>query len=121
MCYFLVGMLLIRLFYLLYLFFIYLQVQLQNHMELNNSNHPVILYQMGKVGSSTLEYSINSIFSPTLHIHRYFFDSHETRGSFFQYYLKRIKHRILFNYYLKNPNVRIITLYRDPLSRNISS
>lgn len=75
---------------------------------------------MGKVGSSTIKNSLKHLGVPTLHIHRYYFDSFETNEGLLAL-LRKIKMRFLYNYYIKNKNAKVITLFRDPLSRNISS
>lgn len=75
---------------------------------------------MGKVGSSTIKNSLECISISALHIHRYFFNSYETKGGTLTF-LRKIKSRLLYNYYIKQKDVKVITLFRDPLLRNISS
>ncbi|WP_417558838.1 putative capsular polysaccharide synthesis family protein [Mesoflavibacter zeaxanthinifaciens] len=81
---------------------------------------PVIVYQMGKVGSSTLKNSLEENDIPALHIHRYFFKNTE-RPNTLKLLPHKLKNRVVFNRFLKGDKVKIITFYRDPLSRNISS
>lgn len=81
---------------------------------------PVIVYQMGKVGSSTLKNSLEENNIPALHIHRYFFKNTE-RPNTLKLLPHKLKNRVIFNRFLKGDKVKIITFYRDPLSRNISS
>lgn len=81
---------------------------------------PVIVYQMGKVGSSTLKNSLEENNIPALHIHRYFFKNTE-RPNTLKLLPHKLKNRVVFNRFSKGDKVKIITFYRDPLSRNISS
>lgn len=85
-------------------------------------SYPVILYQMGKVGSSTLKQSLNLYKIKTMHVHRFYFSNNE-RPLNFKDRLQKIKHNLVINKILKNEaqELKIITFYRDPLSRNISS
>ncbi|WP_223032322.1 putative capsular polysaccharide synthesis family protein [Hanstruepera marina] len=82
--------------------------------------NPVIVYQMGKVGSSTLKKSLEENNIPALHIHRFFFTDLE-RPMKLKLLPHKLKNRSTFNKFLKGEKVKIITFYRDPLSRNISS
>lgn len=84
----------------------------------------VILYQMGKVGSSSLEYSLEKEGVPVLHMHRIFWGSYETPFSGIHIplsALQKVRQRVIYRYYMMRKNARIITLYRDPLARNLSS
>lgn len=81
---------------------------------------PIIVYQMGKVGSSTLVKSLDENNKDALHIHRYFFLNNE-RPITLKLLPNKIKHRIIFNSFLRKEKVKIISFYRDPLPRNISS
>ena len=84
----------------------------------------VILYQMGKVGSSSLEYSLEKVGVPVLHLHRIFWGSYETpfSGIFIPLSaIQKVRQRVIYRYYMMRKNAKIITLYRDPLARNVSS
>jgi len=80
----------------------------------------VILYQMGKVGSSSLKGTLNHYKFKSLHIHRYFWTNNERPVSLMPFLLKLKQNRILKKL-LKAEKVKVITFYRDPLPRNISS
>ncbi|MEC7986148.1 MAG: putative capsular polysaccharide synthesis family protein [Myxococcota bacterium] len=84
----------------------------------------VILYQMGKVGSSSLEYSLETVDVPVLHLHRIFWGSYETpfSGIFIPLSaIQKVRQRLIYRYYIMQKKAKIITLYRDPLARNVSS
>ncbi len=83
---------------------------------------PVMLYQMGKVGSSTLKHSLNKFNVDNMHVHRFYF-SHKERPLSIKDRLQKLKHNYLMNKFLNNKKqeFKIITFYRDPLPRNISS
>lgn len=84
--------------------------------------HPVLLYQMGKVGSSTLKHSLEIYKVESMHVHRFYFSDNE-RPLSLKDRLQKIKHNLLVNKFIKNEKeeLKVITFYRDPLSRNISS
>lgn len=91
--------------------------------------HPdtVFIYQMGKVGSTALENSIEG----AVHIHNFYSANHPCRvrlaglaGFGWRYYLKRLAQecemlvkRIAFK---RRKHSKIVTLVRAPLERNIS-
>lgn len=80
----------------------------------------VILYQMGKVGSSTLKESLTKYDLKTLHIHRYFFFNQNEKLNF-RFFIYKLRKAITFDYFLIKKRIKVITFYRDPLQRNISS
>ena len=80
----------------------------------------VIIYQMGKVGSSTLKESLAQKNISALHIHRYYFSNNEKPINL-RRLIHKLKSNFTFNKLIKKEKIKIITLYRDPLSRNISS
>jgi len=82
--------------------------------------HPVILYQMGKVGSSSLKATLEHYEFKSLHIHRYYFRNNE-RPTNLKRLIVKARHNTKLNSLLKSKKVKVITLYRDPLPRNISS
>jgi hypothetical protein len=84
--------------------------------------NPIILYQMGKVGSSTLKESLKSVKIKSMHVHRFYFNNKERKLSY-RDKLQKIKQNIVFDKLLlnKKEKVKIFTFYRDPLQRNISS
>lgn len=77
---------------------------------------------MGKVGSSTLKHSLNMFNVDNMHVHRFYFSDKE-RPLSIKDKLQKFKHNFLMNKFLSNKDqeFKIITFYRDPLSRNISS
>lgn len=84
----------------------------------------ILIYQMGKVGSSTLEKSISKLGIKVRHIHSF------GNTSNYHFYkegkLREIKKIILKSIYrltlrMRRKNIKIITLMRDPISRNIST
>jgi putative capsular polysaccharide synthesis protein len=87
----------------------------------------LFIYQMGKVGSTTLENSLPNV----VHIHAFFSRNHTCPVRFYgqaKFGLKHFFYRAeqeLLNYLLrrafkKRKNTKIITLVREPLARNIS-
>lgn len=80
----------------------------------------VILYQMGKVGSSTLKESLSKKNINALHIHRYYFCNNE-KPIRLRRLIHKIKSNLIFNSIIKREKAKIITFYRNPLDRNISS
>lgn len=88
------------------------------------SGEYILIYQMGKVGSSTLESSLNSAEIKNLHIHNivgannYKFKSRGALNTLAAYLAK-----LIFKYKIKTSknNIKIITLMRDPIARNIST
>jgi len=100
---------------------------------------PVLLYQMGKVGSSSIEKILKSskLGIPVLSAHHFNYDSlhsvkayvklsfpkevySEFERNFFGFYKDRIVYDIVKNL-LKNGRLKIISVVRDPVARNISS
>jgi hypothetical protein len=80
----------------------------------------VILYQMGKVGSSSLKESLIQNNIKTLHIHRYYFRTTE-RALDIKHFILKLRKNFTYNFYIRRKKVKIISFYRDPLARNISS
>ena len=87
----------------------------------------IFIYQMGKVGSSSLESSIEN----SIHVHSFFPKNHicmlrdKAKAGFgIKYYFSRMKtyiHGWLIRKIIrKRPITKIITLVRDPVARNIS-
>ncbi|MFD2656634.1 putative capsular polysaccharide synthesis family protein [Gracilibacillus thailandensis] len=81
----------------------------------------VIIYQMGKVGSTSISFSLGK---KVPHIHsfgpditNYFFKRPVKKRNYINYLIKKV---ILFFFKLKK-EPKIITLVRDPLSRNVSA
>ena len=113
------------------------EIALFNSFDTNVT--PVLLYQMGKVGSSSIEEIIKSskIGIPVLSAHHFHKKSlHSTRAyikkafpkeiysdferNFFVFYKDRIVYDIVKKL-LKNGRLKIISVVRDPVARNISS
>lgn len=84
----------------------------------------ILIYQMGKVGSSTLEKSINKLGLDVRHIHSFgntnnykFSGKREIRGIKIRLISKIYK----FIFRIRRKKIKVITLMRDPVSRNIST
>ena len=81
-----------------------------------------IIYQMGKVGSSSIKYSLEKSKLNPLHIHRYYITNIETSiGINPRLLFSMYRKKIFFFYLIKFKKVKIISFYRDPIKRNISS
>jgi len=79
--------------------------------KLNNYT-PILIYQMGKVGSSSIYWPLKKVYpGAVIHIHNFRSD-HPAEEV-----------RILYKYLKENPaaEVKIISLVRDPIARNISA
>ncbi|MFC0117850.1 putative capsular polysaccharide synthesis family protein [Pseudoalteromonas xiamenensis] len=92
-------------------------------------SHPdtIFIYQMGKVGSTSLEHSIPQ----AMHIHAFYSDNHTCpirmqglAGNGLRYFFKRaiqeIEYFVMRWAFRKRTKTKIITLVREPLKRNIS-
>src|SRR6056297_3646022 len=79
-----------------------------------------IIYQMGKVGSSSIEHSadrsVAHIHTFALTVSRYFIKKKLNLLDYMQYILKQLLLRI----YKLRGDKRIITLVREPVARNVS-
>ncbi len=92
---------------------------------LKNAEQPVLIYQMGKVGSSALEKSIpNSIHLHDLMSIEAYKQISPVRAQLYKpktSHLKRLLKRTIITSMLKRKrHVRIISLVREPIARNIS-
>ena len=75
-----------------------------------NENTPVLIYQMGKVGSSSVYHSLKRIY-PGVVVH-----AHELSSSHGKWDISK-----LYKYIKKkNGNVKVISAVREPVSRNVS-
>jgi hypothetical protein len=103
--------------------------QLDKNKYLSEDNF-VLVYQMGKVGSSSIEHSLNLNNIPSYHIHT--FDDHE---EFYMYHnthdvkkffepTKRLAYRLVLKHrkhlLQKRESLKIITLVRDPVATVLS-
>ncbi|MCA1065336.1 putative capsular polysaccharide synthesis family protein [Rossellomorea sp. AcN35-11] len=78
----------------------------------------ILIYQMGKVGSSSLYYSLNEQSEkPIIHIHNFYNVSKDTK--FARKFYIRIKISFL-NFILKRKKLKVISFVREPVSRNLS-
>jgi len=92
----------------------------------------IYIYQMGKVGSSSIESLLNQKGHSAVHLHHFF----DNKNKQFNYdilnssIIYKIKTYIIglikfigffINRYLRQNKIKIITLVRDPVSRNISA
>lgn len=95
-----------------------------------SSTPPVLIYQMGKVGSSSIEKSLKKIhYTPCYHVHR--LNPQNIRAVQQEYAHKRLRYdqwqtdrRALFLYkhiIQKKCPAKIISLVREPVSRNLSA
>src|SRR4051812_8379469 len=90
----------------------------------------ILIYQMGKVGSTCIEKSLMTQKFQTAHYHSFFsplpyimfknFYSIKYYVSFWNRLIYRIKMTILLYLIKRNKNVKIISLIREPISRNLS-
>ena len=124
-----------RNYYLAKLYYAYL-FQFENLLD----KDPLIIYQMGKVGSSSVVASLQTlgVKTPTFHVHT-LVEAHrrqaETRLNLSpRLYFKRSKNALISRYLEKeinrskgqeigsfNKKWKVITLVRDPMAQNISS
>ncbi|BDR15207.1 putative capsular polysaccharide synthesis family protein [Vibrio sp. STUT-A11] len=103
--------------------------QFEKNRELRADNF-VLVYQMGKVGSSSIEHTLGERKIPSYHIHT--FDDHE---EFHMYYNKQdvkkffdFKNRAFYRLVLnqrkrilqKREQIKIVTLVRDPIATVLS-
>ncbi|OEF99782.1 hypothetical protein BHF71_00985 [Vulcanibacillus modesticaldus] len=94
------------------------------------SDDAIIIYQMGKVGSTSIEESIKNYSKNVIHIHSLYSQNaydHFKNYQSIKFYVslkERIRYKIfayLKRYILRrNKRIKIITLVREPISRNIS-
>ncbi len=114
----------------------YLEILEQNDRQYAKSENPIIVYQMGKVGSSTVQKSLAGVIkAPVFHAH-YLFEE-DYIDVFNKHYTKiplslSQKHRLIARkmararylekliYTSDDKKWKIITLVRDPIGRNIS-
>jgi len=99
--------------------------QVSWYQTLKRQEQPVLIYQMGKVGSSALEKSIEG----SIHLHDLMSISaskqispvraqlHKPKTNYVKRLLKRA---IMINMLKRKQHVRIISLVREPIGRNIS-
>ena len=100
------------------------------------SKEPIIIYQMGKVGSSTILRSLRAldIDTPIFHTHTLTVEGRAHGEAIFghkpQSYFPRSKHLLESEYLCKEierslkrkiGKWKVVTLVRDPIARNISS
>jgi len=72
-------------------------------------SRPVFIYQMGKVGSKSIKESLQATYTePIVHGHGFSHNFHNW------------KIRILYQFFAKGKPINIITLTREPVSRNVS-
>lgn len=91
---------------------------ISGYSSITNRLNPVIVYQMGKVGSSTFTNTlINLGISPILQVH-YF--NHDHPAFYRQKYTRTIT-RLYQTHIAEKKPTKFITLVRDPISRNISA
>lgn len=83
------------------------RIQFINHLEQNS--RPVFIYQMGKVGSQSVRHSLESVYKEPV-----------IQGHGFSYNFHNWKPRILYRFFQKGNPLDIITLTREPVSRNVS-
>jgi hypothetical protein len=78
-----------------------------------SSKPPVFVFQMGKVGSSTVYFSLKKHLKRQFIVHSHDFSPRHRRHT---------KVRALYKHFTVNPNakLKIITLVRDPIGRNLS-
>ena len=93
---------------------------------MNEYHVPILIYQMGKVGSSSIYFSLKSLYSNTYHVHT--LNSKILANLKAQYNVKdrglpghwSASDMILSNNLLAEP-LKIITLVREPINRNFSA
>ncbi|WP_415225993.1 putative capsular polysaccharide synthesis family protein [Psychromonas sp.] len=87
----------------------------------------VLIYQMGKVGSTSLEHAIEN----AIHIHTLYLDNHTCKprqaalfGCGFRYYYHKLKQAFINHLRRKaiksRDDIKVVTLVRKPMKRNIS-
>ena len=82
----------------------------------------IIIYQFGKVGSSTIKSSLDKFGVKSKHIHRLSFTKYEVKPNLINLLRKiPIRFLIFWETRIRNKKIKIITGYRDPLPRNISA
>jgi len=101
----------------------------QTRTMVNNTNPPILIYQMGKVGSKTIRASLNRINIPTQHVHFLSPDSIRETEDYYQqsplsYIPEHVRISKAISSFIEGTRGRIrwkiITLVREPLSRTIS-
>ena len=82
----------------------------------------VLIYQMGKVGSTSLIKSILDFKIQPIQIHRLFFTNNEVKLNIRRIIVKLKMHLDIFiHQYILRKRIKIITGYRDPMARNVST
>jgi len=82
----------------------------------------IVIYQMGKVGSSSLYKTINKNKFRVIQIHRFFLNNYEVKPNLRTRYRKiKVSLYLFFVQRILQKRIKIITGFRDPLPRNISS
>jgi hypothetical protein len=98
---------------------------LYRHVSLDIKKHKdeeyILIYQMGKVGSSSIQFGLGK----SIHAHSYYgLLTNPLKHRYNYSFLRRISHyayKFLQRQAVNKRNqVKIITIYRDPLDRNIS-
>ena len=100
-------------------------------VQISKKYSPILVYQMGKVGYSTIHASLSAIMTNN-HVYSIHYLSSSSIQSVERYYLKKSKPvpshiknskqiRQFIDKYLGQIRFKIITLVRDPVARNISS
>ncbi len=100
------------------------------HLKDFETNPPIIIYQMGKVGSSSVYRSLHQAGLPNPIYHVHFLDQDNIRDIIQQYYRKsnvlRPKHLFVGMALgkkllkVKKRRLKVITLVRDPIARAVS-
>lgn len=82
----------------------------------------VLMYTMGKVGTTTVEATLkeNNV-HPVIHIHQLNFNRENDRSKKTLYDLKSYVISIIIKKFKSRKNIKIISAVRDPISRNMSS
>ncbi len=109
--------------------------KLKYYKEFYNSDDLVLVFQMGKVGSSTIIKSLDNVNVNNVQVHSFFADANDNRYKNYKFYKDAVhmnffqKLRGFFgNKYVarlvrkrfKNKKTKIISLVRDPVSRDIA-
>ncbi|WP_274364314.1 putative capsular polysaccharide synthesis family protein [Paenibacillus thermotolerans] len=82
----------------------------------------VLVYTMGKVGTTTIEATLEAhSVSPVIHIHQLNFKRENDRKKKSLYDIKSYIISLFLKMARKNKKIKIITVVRDPIQRNMSS
>ena len=79
-----------------------------------NKSNPILIYQMGKVGSQSIKFSLEERSCKTEHLH--WISSIEPKAEF-----PTPNARILKSLKNKNSNYKVVVLVRNPMARNLSA